>query len=178
MVCGVTIHIIALPYADMTLLAANASLAIIGNLILSIYLFEEKWVWKFDCTAMALIIGGCCSIVLLSNKEQIDYNGQQLLDKLTAWPAIAFYLFVSVFMGVTCYVMYAFESALRTFESDAELHDHRLRVESGDQAESRLMMVFPPKAKSDQTAASSANGRNEQDTEIDGEINPADGGLG
>ena len=76
MVCGVTIHIIALPYADMTLLAANASLAIIGNLILSIYLFEEKWVWKFDCTAMALIIGGCCSIVLLSNKEQIDYNGQ------------------------------------------------------------------------------------------------------
>ena len=172
-----TIHIIALPYADMTLLAANASLAIIGNLILSIYLFEEKWVWKFDCTAMALIIGGCCSIVLLSNKEQIDYNGQQLLDKLTAWPAIAFYLFVSAFMGVTCYVTYAFESALRTFESDAELHDHRLRVEGGNLDEARQMMVFPPKAKSDQTTADgSANGRN--DTENDGEINPTDGGQG
>ena len=76
MVCGVSIHIIALPYADMTLLAANASLAIIGNLILSIYLFNEKWVWKFDCTAMALIIAGCSSIVLLSNKEQIEYNGE------------------------------------------------------------------------------------------------------
>ena len=75
MLSGIIIHIIALPYADMTLLAANASLAIIANLILSIYLFDEKWVWKFDCTAMALIIGGCCSIVLLSNKEQIEYDG-------------------------------------------------------------------------------------------------------
>lgn len=69
MVCGITIHVIALPYADMTLLAANASLAILGNLCLSIWMFDEKWVWKFDCTAMILIISGCCSIVLLSNKS-------------------------------------------------------------------------------------------------------------
>ena len=59
----------------MTLLAANSSLAIIGNLILSIYLFDEKWVWKFDAPALTLIIGGCCSIVALSNKAEIKYDG-------------------------------------------------------------------------------------------------------
>ena len=54
-----------------------------------------------------------------------------LLDKLTAWPAICFYLFVCGFMGLTCWVMYAFERALRTFETDAELADHKLRIEQG-----------------------------------------------
>lgn len=108
MLSGITIHIIALPYADMTLLAANASLAIIANLFLSIYLFDEKWVWKFDLPAMALIIGGCSSIVLLANKEQVEYTGQELLDKLTAWPAIFYYAFVSCFMGVTYSVMHCF----------------------------------------------------------------------
>ena len=129
MVSGVTIHIVALPYADLTLLAANSSLAIIANLLLSIFLLGEKWVWKFDCTAMALIIGGCSSIVLLTNKEQTEYDGQALLDKLTAWPAICFYTFVCAFMGLTCWTQYAFERALRTFETDAELADHKLRVE-------------------------------------------------
>ena len=132
MLCGVIIHVIALPYADMTLLAANASLAIIANLVLSIYLFNEKWVWKYDCTAFALIIGGCSSIILLSNKEQIEYNGNELLDKLTAWPAIVFYILVSGFMALTCYTTFAFERALRIFESDSELYEHRLRVDHGD----------------------------------------------
>ena len=75
MLTGITIHIFALPYADMTLLAANSSLAIIGNLILSMWLFDEKWVWKFDAPALALIIAGCCLIVSLSNKEEVKYDG-------------------------------------------------------------------------------------------------------
>ena len=39
MIFGTVIHLIALPYADMTLLAANSAIAIIANLLLSIWLF-------------------------------------------------------------------------------------------------------------------------------------------
>ena len=69
MLLGVTIHVLALPYADMTLLAANSALAVTGNLFLSIYLFDEKWVFKYDAPAIFFIIGGSFAIVMLSNKE-------------------------------------------------------------------------------------------------------------
>ena len=69
MMCGLTIHLIILPYADLTLLAANAFFAIVGNLLLSIWLFDEKWVWKYDFTAATLIVGGCISIGIICNKD-------------------------------------------------------------------------------------------------------------
>ena len=70
MMIGVAVHIIAVPYADLTLLAANSPLAIFANLFLSIWLFGEKWVWKYDFTALIFILTGCTVIVLLSNKSQ------------------------------------------------------------------------------------------------------------
>ena len=70
MMLGVAIHIIAVPYADLTLLAANSPLAIFANMFLSIYFFNEKWVWMYDMTALVLILTGCTVIVLLSNKTQ------------------------------------------------------------------------------------------------------------
>ena len=127
MLTGVVIHICALPYADMTLLAANSSLAIIGNLFLSIWLFDEKWVTKYDLPALIFIIGGCSSIVTLANKEDIKYNGQAMLDILLAFKAVCFYSFVVCFM-IICHVsMKIFEKALRTFEIDADLFDYNVR---------------------------------------------------
>ena len=148
MLTGITIHICALPYADMTLLAANSSLAIIGNLILSIYLFDEKWVWKYDAPALTLIIAGCCSIVALSNKEEIKYNGQAMLDILLAFKAVCFYAFVAVFMVVCHISMKLFEKSLRAFETDADLADHLVRSEVNENPDPALL-VFPPKSSSD-----------------------------
>ena len=70
-VCGISIHIIVLPYADISLLAANAPLAIIVNIFLSIYLFDEKFVFKYDCPAIFLICLGCVMAVLLAHKTQV-----------------------------------------------------------------------------------------------------------
>ncbi len=75
MTFGLIMHIAVLPYADMTLLAANSALAIIGNLFLSIWVFNEKFTWKYDFTAMVLLVGGALTIVLLSNKSQINVDG-------------------------------------------------------------------------------------------------------
>ena len=144
MVSGVSIHICALPYADMTLLAANSSLAIMGNLALSIWLFGEKWVWKYDAPALALIIAGCCSIVALSNKGEIEYNGSAMLDILLAWKAITFYCFVACFMVVCHITMKLFEKSLRTFETDADLADHKVRTEVNENPDP-AQLVFTTK---------------------------------
>ena len=121
MVCGVTIHICALPYVDLTLLAANASLAIVGNLFLSMWLFDEEWVWKYDLTAVVLIISGCITIAAMSNKEQKELKPEEMFALLRSWQAIIFYTFVFLFTIVTYYAMHVFERALRTFETDADL---------------------------------------------------------
>ena len=70
MLSGVLIHICAIPYVDLALISANSSLAIIANLMLSIWLFNEKFVPKYDLTATIMIILGAFFIVLLANKEQ------------------------------------------------------------------------------------------------------------
>ena len=70
MLSGVLIHICAIPYVDLALISANSSLAIIANLMLSIWLFNEKFVPKYDLTATVMIILGAFFIVLLANKEQ------------------------------------------------------------------------------------------------------------
>ena len=65
---GLSIHILVLPYADISLLAANAPLAIIVNIFLSIHLFDEKFVFKYDCPAIFLICLGCFLAVFLAHK--------------------------------------------------------------------------------------------------------------
>lgn len=68
MAAGTIIHLIALPYADLTLLAANSAFAIIANLLLSVWLFNEKIIWKYDVPGVLLIITGSLCIVALANK--------------------------------------------------------------------------------------------------------------
>lgn len=68
MATGTIIHLIALPYADLTLLAANSAFAIIANLLLSVWLFNEKIIWKYDAPGVLLIIAGSLCIVALANK--------------------------------------------------------------------------------------------------------------
>ena len=65
---GTIIHIIVLPYCDMTLLSANCTIAILINLILSIVVLKESFTLKYDLPAMALIISGTLGVILTSNK--------------------------------------------------------------------------------------------------------------
>lgn len=119
MVVGVIIHVIALPYADMTLIAANSSLAVVCNLMLSIYLFEEKWVWRYDLPAVILIIGGSFSLAGIANKEQPEYDQEEMIKIIWNWPSIVFYVYLVVFVVTVHCMMYKFEKGLREFESDA-----------------------------------------------------------
>ena len=70
LVIGNIVHIIVLPYADITLLAANSPLAILMNLFLSIWLFGERWIWKYDMPAIVMVVSGTLIIVFFCNTKQ------------------------------------------------------------------------------------------------------------
>lgn len=131
---GTLIHLVVLPYADLTLLAANGAVAILANLLLSIWLFNERFIWKYDLTAMLLLIGGTLAIVFVANKKQATYEGQELLDLIGDTKAVVFFIVVALMILLTHCGVYAFKRALRAFESDADLHDHKTRQEQGEDA--------------------------------------------
>ena len=58
---------------------------------------------------------------------------------LTNWASIIYYAFVLGMMAITFYVYLVFEKALRQFEVDADLYDHKLLSENGDSA----LRIFP-----------------------------------
>ena len=58
---------------------------------------------------------------------------------LTSWASIIYYAFVLANMALTFYVYLIFEKALRQFEVDADLYDHKLLSENGDPA----LRIFP-----------------------------------
>lgn len=68
-VIGVLGHFLALPYADLTLIACNSSTAVIFNMWISHKYLGEKFVAKYDVTAVCLVTFGTLVIILLSNKE-------------------------------------------------------------------------------------------------------------
>ena len=58
---------------------------------------------------------------------------------LTNWASIIYYAFVLGMMAITFYVYLVFEKALRQFEVDADLYDHKLLSENGDPT----LRIFP-----------------------------------
>ena len=58
---------------------------------------------------------------------------------LTSYASLVYYAFVLFMMAFTFWIYIIFEKALRQFESDADLYDHKLLSENGDPA----LRVFP-----------------------------------
>ena len=60
-------HVYFVSYLDLTLLAANSANAIIAAIIWSRLILGEKFIWKYDFTALILISIGCVTIALNAN---------------------------------------------------------------------------------------------------------------
>ena len=56
-----------LPFADLTLLTSNAATGIMFSAFLSITFLGEKFVWKYDLTAVFLIVTGSVLIIIQSD---------------------------------------------------------------------------------------------------------------
>jgi len=71
---GCTIHVCVLPFADLTLLTANSATALIVSACLSITCLGEAFIWRYDLTAMILIVTGSALIIVQSSTTQKTFE--------------------------------------------------------------------------------------------------------
>ena len=79
---NVICHALVLPHIDLTLISCNAATAIIVNMLLSIFILGEKFIPKYDLTAMLLITIGSVTIVIHANTEQVEFTAEEIRDML------------------------------------------------------------------------------------------------
>lgn len=68
LVFGTVIHVMVLPFLDLTLIAVNATVGIVFAVMLSIFVLGEHLVPKYDLSGLLCISIGCTGIVLFANK--------------------------------------------------------------------------------------------------------------
>ena len=85
-----------LPFVDLTLISCNCAVAIVANMIFAVKILDEKFVWQYDLTAMVLIIAGTLSILLLANREEETFTGEEITELLLTWRTFI-YVALSVF---------------------------------------------------------------------------------
>ena len=128
MITASCIHVVVLPYLDLTLMACNASTAIICNLILSKKYLGETFVCKYDCTALILICTGCSTIVLNAHTSPVKYDEEAVLDVLSSARAICFFGFGLIYFFSMICLIKCYLAKLRLFESDVDYFDEVKRT--------------------------------------------------
>lgn len=118
-------HLAVLPYADLTLLSVNAITGIVWALILSIFFLNERLIVKYDIPALILIVGGCLTIVLLSNKEMVDFDADTITAMLFSVKTLAYLSFCCVIIVIDYVVLNYVLKLLRDFELDATKYDQK-----------------------------------------------------
>ena len=95
--------LVALPFADLTLLNANAATAVIVGAFLSIVFLGEKFQWKYDIPASFFILVGSFCTVALSNKEDKSHDLVQAKRLLESRNGIYYASFLIVVLLGTIY---------------------------------------------------------------------------
>ena len=117
------IHVIVLPYLDLTLMACNASTAMIANTILSWKFLGEIFIWKYDCTALVLIAAGCITIVLNAHTEEVHYEADEVAAMLKSARVISFLAVSLTYFFSMMLLINHYLAKLRLFEQDVDYFD-------------------------------------------------------
>ena len=89
-----------LPFADLVLLASNSATAIIASSLIAICVLGEQFIWRYDLSALFLIILGNTLTIVQSNKVKDDRKINELLSQVQHGPAIGFLCFL-IFLYLT-----------------------------------------------------------------------------
>lgn len=76
----------------MVLLSCNTATAIISSSLFAICFLGEKFNWKYDAIALALIVVGNTLTVLQTNKEAIERDSEEVIALLKTKQSIGFFL--------------------------------------------------------------------------------------
>ena len=126
-VMNVVCHSLIVPFCDLTLLSCNAATAIIVNMLLSIHVLGEKFIWQYDLVAMFLIATGSVTIVINAHTEQVEFNAEEIHQLLIEPQCIIYLLFCIILITCEKCMMNAFYRRLREFEQDC--HDNGLEIQ-------------------------------------------------
>ena len=120
LIAAIPLHVAALAYADLTLLAVNGSVAILANIIISTTFLEEKFNVKKDLPGLILITIGCVIVIIIANKEKPLSDINAVMEKLICFQSICF--FILSFIVIVAAHMLSKEpfAKLRDFEKDCE----------------------------------------------------------
>ena len=91
------------------------------NFYLSWKYLGEKFVFKYDGTAMILITGGTLLIVLMSNKEQQTFTTERIIHLLIEMRSLLYFAATIALGIVHNWLVPVLLKNLRAFETDCEL---------------------------------------------------------
>ena len=132
-----------LPFIDLTLVACNCATAIVANMLLSVFVLGEPFVWQYDATAILLIVAGTLTIALQSNTEQRNFSGEEIKQLLLSLQTMVYVGLCVVLFVADRFVLRGALAQLRKFESDAQAYDQRPRDSPrGDQTFSGLKQAL------------------------------------
>ena len=136
---NVLCHSLVLPFCDLTLLACNAATAIIVNMLLSVHILGEKFIWKYDLTAMIFIASGSIIIATQAHTEQVDFTAEEIRDLLLKADTIIYLaVCICLFLGESAMLRY-FYGRLREFEQDALAFEEEQRGELEAKRQAQLL---------------------------------------
>ena len=113
-------HFVALLFCDLTVIACNTSSAVIMNVFISWKWLGEKFVPKYDVTAIILVFAGTLLILLMANKDHQTFDTNALLKQLTTPQSLAYYG-VTIILAITSHCLVPkILKTLKAFEADCE----------------------------------------------------------
>ena len=90
------------------------------NVFISTVWLGEKFVPKYDISAMILVFTGTLVIILLSNKEQQTYTVDRILSLMSSFGSIMYFATTIAFMISIRLFMPTMLAKLKKFERDCE----------------------------------------------------------
>lgn len=118
LIIGQVAHLGALPFADLVLLSANGTTAILANALVSIKWLGESFVCKYDLSAWIIITLGATLIVFFSNTNTLEYEPEQIAKLIWSPAYLVTYVILTLFSLAIFFYGARFKKKLRKFEED------------------------------------------------------------
>ena len=106
MIVYLTACLVVLPFADLVLLASNSATAIVTSACFSICLLGEKFMWKYDLTALFLIILGNTLTIVQSNKLKDTRDINEITTLFESVQTFVFFIMSLLLYCFTGYLIY------------------------------------------------------------------------
>ena len=117
--------------ADLTLLASNATTAIIMTQIISMFFLKEEFMCFYDFPALLLMSIGCFMIVLNANISEKKTWTTTEIKSIVLAPAFFVFMFLCVALAIFAHIyLKRLLVSLLKFERDAQEEDDRNQREA------------------------------------------------